>query len=225
MFGYFDGRNFILSQARQPPAEPRKPCFLIGLSVGQGGQPTGIAVLEKFKPPSQLAAYECRYLRRWLPPDTAYPKLRAELALMLNGPLAECHLIVEAGPSIGAVITMLRRHQLNAYIRGIELKASAVDDRCGDTWNVSKGLVIETTRQVLQEERLVFDERMPSQVAATTPPVQTIYQAILNYPYNKTPPANEAFASRDGEYDDLVLPVALACWFGDRHMRVVGALF
>jgi hypothetical protein len=217
-------RAFVLWQINQPPTNARKPCFLVGLSVGQGGQPTGLAVLEKFKSPSHPAVYACRYLRRWLPPDTAYPKLCSELASMLAGPLAECNLIVEAGPSIGAVITMLRRHRLDAYVRGIELKASAADDRSGDTWKLSKGLVIETTRQVLQEERLVFDERMPPPVAATTPPLQTIYQAILNYPYNKTPAANEAFSSRDGEYDDVVLPVAVACWFGERHLRVVGAL-
>jgi hypothetical protein len=66
---------------------------------------------------------------------------------------------------------------------------------------------------------------MPPEVAATTPPVQTIYQAMLSYPYNKTPPANEAFASRDGEYDDLVLPVALACWFAERPRPIAGALF
>jgi hypothetical protein len=30
---------------------------------------------------------------------------------------------------------------------------------------------------------------------------------------------NEAFASRDGEYDDMVLAVALACWYGESSLR------
>jgi hypothetical protein len=78
--------------------------------------------------------------------------------------------------------------------------------------------VIETTRQVLQEDRLVFDDRMPPEVTATTPSAQTIYQALLAYPYNKTPVANHAFASREGTDDDLILAVALGCWFGE-HCR------
>jgi hypothetical protein len=72
-----------------------------------------------------------------------------------------------------------------------------------------------TTRQVLQEERLVFDDRIPPKVMATTPSAQTIYHALLTYPYNKTPAANDAFASREGADDDLILAVALACWFGE----------
>ena len=53
----------------------------------------------------------------------------------------------------------------------------------------------------------------------TTPSAQTIYQALLTYPYNKTPAANDAFAFRDGAVVDLILAVALACWFGERCRR------
>jgi hypothetical protein len=77
---------------------------------------------------------------------------------------------------------------------------------------------ILTTRRVLQEDRLVFDDRMPPEVMATTPSAQTIYQALLTYPFNKTPAANHAFASREGADDDLILAVALACWYGE-HCR------
>jgi hypothetical protein len=57
---------------------------------------------------------------------------------------------------------------------------------------------------------------MPPDVMATTPSAQTIYQALLTYPYNKTPAPNDAFASREGADDDLILAIALACWFGER---------
>jgi len=63
----------------------------------------------------------------------------------------------------------------------------------------------------------VFDERMPPEVMATTPSAQTIYQALWAYPYNNTPAANHAFASREGADDDL-LAVGLARWFGE-HCR------
>ena len=92
-----------LMQQRARRAAAQKRVLLIGLSVSQGA-PCGIAVLERFKPPTasgarRLATYVCRYLRRWLP-ATAYPVLLSELAEMLQGPLEWNDLIVEAGPSI-----------------------------------------------------------------------------------------------------------------------------
>jgi hypothetical protein len=68
---------------------------------------------------------------------------------------------------------------------------------------------------------MTFDEQMPPEVLATTPSVRTVYQALLTYPFERAPAANETFASRDGEYDDLVLAVTLACWFGERCRKVL----
>jgi hypothetical protein len=193
--------------------------FLIGLSVSQGA-PSGIAILERFKPPPspgrrRSATYVCRYLRRWLPPETAYPILLSELEMMLDGPLAQSDLVVEVGSSIKPVAAMLRKHRLPARIRPVEVKVSAEDDYVVDAWKVGKGSLIETARQVLQEGRMTFDELMPMEVLATTPSVRTVYQALVTYPFEHVPVANEAFAAREGEYDDLVLAVALACWFGE----------
>jgi len=163
--------------------------------------------------------YACRYLRRWLPPATAYPTLVGHLTAMLTDtPLSGQDLVVEAGPGIQAVMTYLRKHRLPARVRPVEVQASAADGFVDDMWRVAKASVIETTRQVLQEDRLVFDDRMPPEVMATTPSAQTIYQALLAYPFNKTPAANHAFASREGADDDLILAVGLACWYGE-HCR------
>lgn len=218
-------RSWEIDMLHKPP--PRKPeeepsVFHIGLSVGQGTQPTGIAILKKEKPPGRdPAKYTCRYLRRW-PPDTTYPTLLAELYGMLNdATLGKVTLIVEAGPSIKAVLTMLRRLRLPVSLKAVEVRTSAEDHYVDGIWKLAKGTVIEVARQVLQEKRLTFDEQMPPEVAATTPPAQTIYHALATYPFNQTPGANEAFAARDGEYDDLVFAVALACWYGERGQRTL----
>jgi hypothetical protein len=214
--------DMALMQQQEQQASASAGEFLIGLSVRQGA-PCGIAILERFEPspsPGQrrLVSYVCRYLRRWLPPDTAYPVLLAELAVMLSGPLANSELIVEAGASIKPVVAMLRKHGLPTWVHPVEVKVSAEDGYVVDAWKVGKGSLIETTRQVLQEQRMSFDEQMPVEVMATTPSVRTVYQALLTYPFDRAPAANEAFAAREGEYDDLVLAVALACWFGE-HCR------
>jgi hypothetical protein len=210
--------DLLQQQVCRPPDPVSERKFLVGLSVGQGLQPTGVAVLERLMPsgPSRSRNYVCCYLRRYRPPDTAYPSLVSKMKEMLrDAPLKDSDLIVEVGPGIRAVQRLLQKHRLPARIHGVEIKASAEDGYVEGLWRVTKASMIETTRQVLQEDRLVFDDQMPLKVIATTPSAQTIYHALATYPYNKSPLANEAFAARDGADDDLILAVALACWFGE----------
>src|SRR6516225_3161116 len=91
--------DMLQRQVEPQPVGASPPQFLVGLSVGQGSQPTGIAILRKDKPGSEApATYVCRYLHRWLPPATTYPAVFAALKSMHGRPeLAECHLLVEAG--------------------------------------------------------------------------------------------------------------------------------
>jgi hypothetical protein len=213
-------RDLLYQQACKPSEKAPKSDFLIGLSVGQGLQPTGIAVLERFPGDHGSRSYACRYLRRWRFPATRYPVLVSALNEMLEDPrLKGSNLIVEAGPGIRAVVAHLRKKRLRACIQPVELRASADDGYVEGLWRAAKASVIETTRQVMQEDRLIFDDRMPPEVMVNTPSAQTIYHALLNYPYNRTPAANDAFASREGADDDLILAVALACWYGEHCMR------
>jgi hypothetical protein len=203
--------------AAKPLAAPERD-FLVGLSVGQGLQPSGITVLERLPAsrPGGRRTYACRYLRRWRPPATAYPTLVADLTAMLCGTaLTDCDLIVEAGPSVKVVVGYLRKHRLPARIRPVEVRGSAEDGYSEGLWRVTKASIIETARQVLQEDRMIFDEGPAPEAQATTPSAQTIYHALWAYPYNKPPAANDAFAARVGADDDLIVAVALACWFGE----------
>ena len=67
-------------------------------------------------------------------------------------------------------------------------------------------------------QALLVAPAAPGQLLDHRPSAQTIYQALLAYPFNKTPAANHAFASREGADDDLILAVGLACWYGE-HCR------
>jgi len=215
-------RHLLYRQAPTISDSPPKRDFLVGLSVGQGAQSSGVAVLERLPPkePGASRNYACRYLRRWVPPDTAYPTLVSNLNDMFNDELLNrCDLIVEAGPGIKAVVAFFRKNRLPAWIRPAEIRASAEDTNVEGVWRIAKASVIETARQVLQEGRLVFDDQMQPKMLAATPSAQTIYQGLLTYPYNKTPAANDAFASREGADDDLILAVALACWFAEHCRR------
>jgi hypothetical protein len=141
--------------------------------------------------------------------------------MLSDTPLRNSDLVVEAGPGIKAVVTFLRKQRLPARIQPVEITAGAEDAFVEGMWRIAKAGVIETTRQVLQGERLIFDDLMPAEVMATTPSARTIYQELSVYPYNKTRAANDAFASREGADDDLILAVALACWFGECCRRTL----
>ena len=167
--------DMLYHKPEPPPPEEPAPVCLVGLSVGQGAQPTGVAILERRKCGSGVpATYACRYLRRWLPAPS-YTALLAHLRRMFDDPLlAGGYLIVEAGPSTKALLTFLRRNPLSAKIQAVAVKTSAEDRKVEGLWKVAKGTVIETTRQVIQEGRLVFDRQMSAEVTATTPPAQTV---------------------------------------------------
>src|SRR5262249_52783437 len=113
---------------RRLAQKPPKRDFLVGLSVGQGLQPSGVAVLELLRPSGRggRKTYVCRHLRRWPSPETTYPVLRANLGKMLRDPLLSgSHLIVEAGPSIKAITSLLRKAHLPASIHPAEVTAGA----------------------------------------------------------------------------------------------------
>jgi len=205
-------------------AKPRGPSYLIGLSIGQGPQPTGMAILERTKAQREgaRARYVCCYLER-IPPHTTYPVLVERLEKILaRPPLSRSPLLVEAGTSVHTVVRYLRQNRLNARIHPFEVMASGKPSKFDGVQKVSKGDLIETARQVIQDGRLAFDKMS---ARSTTPRPHIILQALSSYSFNRTAAANEAFASRDGEYDDLVLAVALACWFGERRQREFAMIF
>jgi hypothetical protein len=205
---------------RQLAQEPPRRKFLVSLSVGQGLQHSGVAVLELLRPPGGRKTYACRHLRRLPSPATTYPVLIAHLRNMLSSSLLiGSSLVVEAGASIRATAKLLQKARLRAPIQPVEVTAGVDGGYVDGVWKVAKATAIETTRQILQEDRLVFDDQMPQEVAVTTPSAQTIYQSLLMYPFNKTSAANDAFASREGVDDDLILAVALACWYAEHCRR------
>lgn len=210
----------MLQRKAEEQPESRPAVYLIGVSVGQGSQPTGIAVLLKSGGSNGSFHYGCRYLCRRLPPQTEYPALLTHMQVMLGRPeLTDAHLVVEAGGSVQATVHYLRKHRLSGNIHAVEVKASGGASFTEGVWRLGKGTLIDTTRQAQQEGRLVFDNQMPAAIRATTPPVATVYHALANYSFAQAPAANDALAAREGEYDDLVWAVALACWFGERCQR------
>jgi hypothetical protein len=55
------------------------------------------------------------------------------------------------------------------------------------------------------------------QIARSLPDAATLVRELQNFQVKITAAANETFGTwRDGQHDDLVLAVALACWWSER---------
>jgi hypothetical protein len=46
-----------------------------------------------------------------------------------------------------------------------------------------------------------------------------LVQELLNFRVKITEAANETFGAGDGEHDDIVLAVALACWYAEGRAK------
>jgi hypothetical protein len=53
------------------------------------------------------------------------------------------------------------------------------------------------------------------QVARRLPLARVLVQELLNFRVRITEAANETFGAGEGEHDDIVVAVALACWHAE----------
>ncbi len=59
-------------------------------------------------------------------------------------------------------------------------------------------------------------------VAARLPEAELLRSELVNFRVKITPAANESFGAwREGEHDDTVLAVGLACWAGENIKKPV----
>ncbi len=84
-------------------------------------------------------------------------------------------------------------------------------------WHVPKRDLVATLQILLQGKRLL--------VADALPDAAVLLQEMLNFQMKITAAANDVYGAwREGAHDDLVLAVALACWWAERPRPRWGAL-
>jgi hypothetical protein len=76
------------------------------------------------------------------------------------------------------------------------------------SYRAAKVVLVSCLRVLLQAKRLRFAEGL-----AQTP---ILLKELANYRMKATPAAADLFSAREGQHDDLVLGLAVACWFGEK---------
>ncbi len=188
------------------------PSYFSGLDLGQAQDYSALVVLEQDTIPDPECAgktvnrFDVRHLHRW-PLGTSYPAVIADLTgWYQQRPLHKTSLVVDATGVGRAVVDMIRQSELPADVRAYTITAGAAEGNK----TVPKKDLVGAVLAALQTRRLRFAESLELR--------STLERELETYRVKVTSDRNETFGSwREKDHDDLVLALALALWFGERH--------
>ena len=194
--------------------------FFTGLDVGQSQDPTALAVVEwaeeagEWDPATwayrKMTALRLRYLER-LPLGTPYPELvdRAILVACSESIRERRHLVVDATGVGRPVVDLLRRSRAECRLWPVVITGGHTVGWTDGYYTVPKRDLIVGLQVMIQRERL--------QVAAGLREWPALVREMGQMKVRVTREGREQFGAwREGEHDDLVLAVALACWAAGR---------
>jgi hypothetical protein len=182
--------------------------FTLGLDLGQAQDYTALAILERVRVSGEVVEHHLRDLRRF-PLGTPYPRLVEEVAQLMEHPRirGRTTLVVDATGVGAAVLDMLRSRGLAPV--PVWITAGERAEQAGDGWRVPKRDLVAVVQVLLQTGRL--------KLAAELVEVATLTQELRAFGVKFTPSGRDAYGVwREGQHDDLVLALALACWWSER---------
>jgi hypothetical protein len=196
--------------------------FLLGLDLGQTQDFTALAVLERRQPDpeqdiSTPADYALRHLQRF-PLGTPYTEIVPAVARLATAePLRDCPLVVDQTGVGRAVVDML--YQAAGWVVPVTITGGHAVTQAEDrSWHVPKKELVTCLQVVMQARRW--------QIARRLPDAALLVRELQNFQVKITAVANETFGVwREGKHDDLVLAVALACWWGERNPPAYPGMF
>jgi hypothetical protein len=223
----------------QPPAPDAPPVFLpratswyVGLDLGQAQDPTAIAVLERIKgvldPNSEYERHTCtgrlpqrpaervnvRHLER-LKLGISYPSIVQHVKeLLARPPLCgdvisrPAELIIDSS-GVGRPVADLFT-EAGIEHQGITITAGSEAVHAGrrNQWNVAKTILVSTVDAMLHTGTLRFAEALTE--------AGTMREELESFRRKLSDAGRATYQARTGAHDDLVLAVAVACWWISR---------
>ncbi len=189
--------------------------FVVGLDLGQPGEFSALAVVEVHPPaPAEGSGQRqlaLRHLLRW-PRGTSYAAIAAEVAeLVRTPPLSGTRLVVDQTGTGRPVSDLVRNEVKDASVVAVTVTGGYATQR--DTaggWNVPKTELVSVMQVLLQAYRL----RVANGLHHAEILVRELHNFRVKHPTSGT---EERMSWREGDQDDLVFAVALACWFVERR--------
>ncbi len=169
--------------------------IVIGADLGQAQDPTALAVAEVHKPEIHV-----RHLER-LPLGTPYPKVVERIADLVDK-LPGAALVVDATGVGRAVLDQMNEAGLAPV--AVTITGGRFTSYDGAMWRVPKKALLRPLVAAMDAGRL--------KVAKGLPEAEVFQRELQAFQRRITEHGNNAFEGV-GEHDDLVIAVALACWW------------
>ncbi|MBI2401437.1 MAG: hypothetical protein HYV20_01590 [Gemmatimonadetes bacterium] len=188
----------------------REP-YVAGLDLGQAHDPTALVIVERS--PAATAAdpvcYRVRYLRRWAL-WTPYPKIVADVRDLLECPPlkgATAGLVVDATGVGAAVVDLFEDAGRGVWVVPVTITAGSEAHEGFEGWRVPKRDLVGILQVLLQNRRL--------RIAKALPEAGRLLEEMEQFRVQITERGRDTYAAAAGTHDDLVVALALVCWFGE----------
>jgi hypothetical protein len=188
--------------------------FILGLDLGQSQDYTALAILEQLeqeqaatvegsRAAKKIYHYHIRRLERTR--GTPYPQIVARIKEIMSK-LEGVSLVIDQTGVGAPVVDMFNQAALKPI--GVLIHGGDRVTHEGSTWRVPKRDLVGVLQVLLQNQRLKV---------APGPLSDTLAKEMLNFKVKIDPlTAHDSYSTwREAEHDDLVLAVALACWYGE----------
>lgn len=185
--------------------------YICGVDLASQQDYTAIVVAERQRRDT-ATFYEVCHIER-LPHGTRYPEVIAQLqTLMRTPPLAQQGTLIADVTGVGLPIFQTLQ-QSGLRPQGVLMHGGDKVSREGAIHRVPKRDVIGGVQVLLQSRRVKF--------GATLPFVDVLVHELSNYRIRIDPAtSHDSYSSwREADHDDLVLALALACWWGEWYGR------
>lgn len=184
--------------------------YLIGLDLGQQHDYTALSVLRRLVDPGPERSethYQVGHLQRY-PLGTRYTEIVRRVASMKEQLPNGARLVVDATGVGQPVVDMFVEAGL--YPIAIWIHGGDSVSRDGRTYRVPKRDLAGVLQVLLQNGRLKVQERLPE--------ASVLRAEMQNFKAKIDPQTgHDSYAAdwREGDHDDLILSVAMACWYGE----------
>lgn len=190
--------------------------YFVGVDLGQAKDPSAIAVVERAEMKggwdAVLWAYrkEVELRLRWLerlPLGMKYPEVEEWVGRVVAGVSwrGECELAADATGVGRPVVDHLREAGLGCRVRAVMVTGGQSERSDGDFDYVPKRDLISGLQMLFEYGEL--------KIAQTLKHMEALKEEMADMRVKVTAAGNEQFGSwRQGEHDDLVFAIALACW-------------
>lgn len=191
--------------------------FFVGLDLGQKGDYTAIAVVERWMQAIgevDPATYEARTRQRLdvrhlarMPLGTSYPDVVDHVTALVRVPelRRRCVLVVDATGVGVPVVDLLRQAPIECTLLPVTITGGDHQSRGEGGWRVPKRDLVTGLQVVLERGEL----RIPEDLSMG----RTLVTELMSMQVRISGNGHDAYgAFRSGEHDDLVLALGLACW-------------